>query len=178
MPLMNFHHNKFEWMPYSDSRIEEYILTDFFVNCNIWHKCHRLKFKARIIAPNASDEGLLFRWVSFGLFRQNILPSPQKLKDLHKIGLHGRTDEDWPKFCTKYIYIWKHKYNFIPLCEPVLPLDLATFLNYMTWFRFHGNPYLLLEEERSKQHHRRRPRQPYMRLQSCLDRTIISSNPI
>ncbi|MBA0870975.1 hypothetical protein Goshw_019613 [Gossypium schwendimanii] len=37
--------------------------------------------------------------------------------------------------------------------------ELATSLDYMDWFRHHEKPYLLLASERSRQHHRRRPRQ-------------------
>ncbi|MBA0777815.1 hypothetical protein Gotri_005788 [Gossypium trilobum] len=39
-------------------------------------------------------------------FRQNIPSSPKELKELHKIDLRRRTDKDWLKFYTKYIYIW------------------------------------------------------------------------
>ncbi|MBA0568380.1 hypothetical protein Golob_005879 [Gossypium lobatum] len=39
-------------------------------------------------------------------FRQNIPSSLKELKELHKIDLWRRTDKDWLKFHTKYIYIW------------------------------------------------------------------------
>ncbi|MBA0702639.1 hypothetical protein Goari_022459 [Gossypium aridum] len=62
----------------------------------------------------------------------------------------------------KYIYIWEHGYDFIPMCELILALELATSLKYMTWFRHHGKPYLLPEEQKTREHCRRSPRRTRM----------------
>ncbi|MBA0678017.1 hypothetical protein Goari_019384 [Gossypium aridum] len=73
----------------------------------------------------------------------------KELDELHKIDLRGRTDENWLKFYAKYIYIWEHK--------------------------LHGKPYLLPDEERSRQHHRRRPRRPYMNIRPGVNASLESS---
>ncbi|MBA0566796.1 hypothetical protein Golob_011580, partial [Gossypium lobatum] len=72
----------------------------------------------------------------------------------------------------------KHRYGFIPMHEPILPPDLTTSSAYMTWFKLYGKPYLLSEEERSRQRGCRRPRRPHMNLRlEYMSRVIISSNP-
>lgn len=95
-------------------------------------------------------------------FWQSILLSPQDIKELHKVDLWGRTDKSWTKCHDKYIYILEHRYDFIPLHEPILTLELTVSLDYITWFRHHNKSYLLLEEERTRQHRCRRPRRHRM----------------
>ncbi|MBA0749394.1 hypothetical protein Gogos_003330 [Gossypium gossypioides] len=73
--------------------------------------------------------------------------------------MRGRLDEYWATFRKKYIEFWQYRYDYLPKREPFLMSELATSLDYMDWFRHHGKPYLLLASERSRQHHRRRPRQ-------------------
>ncbi|MBA0725256.1 hypothetical protein Golax_021853, partial [Gossypium laxum] len=44
--------------------------------------------------------------------------------------------------------MWKNQYNNIPTGEPIIIPELACDPDYMPWFRIHGKPYLLSEEER------------------------------
>ncbi|PPR92685.1 hypothetical protein GOBAR_AA27986 [Gossypium barbadense] len=54
------------------------------------------------------------------------------LDDLHKINLRGRLEEDWPTFHKKYIEMWERRHN--------------------------DKLYLLSDSERSRKHHRWRPK--------------------
>ncbi|MBA0742089.1 hypothetical protein Gogos_015189 [Gossypium gossypioides] len=49
-----------------------------------------------------------------------------------------------------YIEMWENRYDNIPTCEPIIVLELACYLDYMSWFRIHGKPYLLSEKERRR----------------------------
>ncbi|MBA0571342.1 hypothetical protein Golob_004921, partial [Gossypium lobatum] len=60
--------------------------------------------------------------------------------------------------------------------KPIPPPDLVTSPNYMTWFRLHSKLYLLLEEERSRQYRRRRPRRPCMNPRSGVHASMESSS--
>ncbi|KAK5794526.1 hypothetical protein PVK06_035757 [Gossypium arboreum] len=58
--------------------------------------------------------------------------------------------------------IWHMKalvvvYGFIPNCEPIITRELTCNTEYMPWFIYHGKSYLLSEEARGRQHHKRRP---------------------
>ncbi|MBA0635098.1 hypothetical protein Godav_021880, partial [Gossypium davidsonii] len=44
-----------------------------------------------------------------------ILIRNKDLEELHKVDLWRRIDEDWAKFHEKYINIWEHRNNFIPI---------------------------------------------------------------
>ncbi|KAG8472799.1 hypothetical protein CXB51_034729 [Gossypium anomalum] len=85
------------------------------------------------------------------------LPS-QELDDLYNIDLRGRLEEDWPTFHKKYIEMWERRYDFLPMCEPFLILELATSPDYMDWFNYNDKSYLLPDSERNRQRRRRRPR--------------------
>ncbi|MBA0695985.1 hypothetical protein Goari_002575, partial [Gossypium aridum] len=61
-----------------------------------------------------------------GILMQTIPPSPVDLEELHKVNLWGKTDKDWAKFHEKYINIWEHRYEIIPMPNLVLALELAT----------------------------------------------------
>ncbi|KAH1064508.1 hypothetical protein J1N35_029495 [Gossypium stocksii] len=82
-------------------------------------------------------------------FRQSILVKSQELDDLHPIHLQGRTDENWPIFYVKYINMWNNRYEFLPIHEAIVTLELAYNLDYMQYFRVYCKPYLLGEEVRS-----------------------------
>ncbi|KAK8361683.1 hypothetical protein V6Z12_A03G054300 [Gossypium hirsutum] len=47
--------------------------------------------------------------------------------------------------------MWEDRYDYIPTREPIIVPELACVPEYMPWFRIHGKPYLLLEEERQRQ---------------------------
>ncbi|MBA0772095.1 hypothetical protein Gotri_007532, partial [Gossypium trilobum] len=72
------------------------------------------------------------------------------LDDGHKIDLR-RSDMHWPLFHSKYIEMWENQYDNIPIHEPNIILELACDPDYIPWFRIHGKPYLLSEEERRRQ---------------------------
>ncbi|KAH1055540.1 hypothetical protein J1N35_033605 [Gossypium stocksii] len=52
---------------------------------------------------------------------------------------------------SDYIEMWENRYDYIPTREPIIVSELACVPEYMPWFRIHGKPYLLLEEERRRQ---------------------------
>ncbi|PPR84873.1 hypothetical protein GOBAR_AA35841 [Gossypium barbadense] len=52
---------------------------------------------------------------------------------------------------SHYIQMWEDRYDYIPTWEPVIVPELACVPEYMPWFRIHGKPYLLSEEERQRQ---------------------------
>lgn len=54
--------------------------------------------------------------------------------------------------------MWNNRYEFLPTREAIVAPELACNLKYKQWFRVYGKPYLLGEEERSRQPHTRRPR--------------------
>ncbi|MBA0725152.1 hypothetical protein Golax_021757, partial [Gossypium laxum] len=92
---------------------------------------------------------------------------PKTSKHCTMVDLQWRTDEDWPKFHNECINIWEHRYNFILIRKPIITRELTTTLKYMSWFRHHDKPYLLLKEERGRQ----------SRTRKCRDGIIINSNP-
>ncbi|KAH1096956.1 hypothetical protein J1N35_013877 [Gossypium stocksii] len=47
--------------------------------------------------------------------------------------------------------MWENRYDYIPTREPIIVPELACVPEYMPWFRIHGKPYLLSEEERRRQ---------------------------
>ncbi|KAK8295749.1 hypothetical protein V6Z11_D05G079300 [Gossypium hirsutum] len=47
--------------------------------------------------------------------------------------------------------MWEDRYDYIPTRESIIVPELACVPEYMPWFRIHGKPYLLSEEERQGQ---------------------------
>ncbi|KAG8481464.1 hypothetical protein CXB51_026217 [Gossypium anomalum] len=72
------------------------------------------------------------------------------LDDHYKIDLR-QLHTDWPRFWSHYIQMWEDRYDYIPTREPIIVPELACVPEYMPWFRIHGKPYLLSEEERQRQ---------------------------
>ncbi|MBA0792397.1 hypothetical protein Gohar_016897 [Gossypium harknessii] len=68
--------------------------------------------------------------------------APQDLDDLHHIDLRERTDENWSMFHAQYINIWNNRYDFLPTREAIVVPELTCILQYISWFRIHGKPYL------------------------------------
>ncbi|KAG8473493.1 hypothetical protein CXB51_035656 [Gossypium anomalum] len=62
------------------------------------------------------------------------------LDDEHKMDLR-QLHTDWPRLHSAYIEMW----------EPIIVPELACVPKYKSWFRIHGKPYLLFEEERRRQ---------------------------
>ncbi|MBA0875602.1 hypothetical protein Goshw_024925 [Gossypium schwendimanii] len=79
--------------------------------------------------------------------RQPIPVTLEVLDDEHKIDLR-QSNTNWPVFFLEYIKNWENQYDHIPTREPIIVLELACVLNYISWFRIHGKPYLLSEEQR------------------------------
>ncbi|MBA0879062.1 hypothetical protein Goshw_019670, partial [Gossypium schwendimanii] len=50
----------------------------------------------------------------------------------------------------EHIEMWKNRYDHLPTREPIIVPELVCVLDYMPWFRIHGKPYLLSEEERRR----------------------------
>ncbi|MBA0810966.1 hypothetical protein Gohar_002907 [Gossypium harknessii] len=99
------------WMLYSDPRIQECIPTEFFINHNIWH------VKVSLIV-----------FVMVEMHESNRV----MLNKLHKIDLRGRTGEDCYKFMPNISIFGNIGMIFIPMCEPIVQLNLATSSDYMT----------------------------------------------
>ncbi|KAH1063944.1 hypothetical protein J1N35_028931 [Gossypium stocksii] len=135
---------QFQWTPYEDSAIRAVILDEFFQNPNIWH-VKVLMVTYAIMEMHQSNRVLR----QFG-FRQLILVAPEKLDDEHKTDLQ-QLNTDWPRYWSDYIKMWENRYDYIPTREPIIVPELTCVLEYMPWFRIHGMPYLLSEEERRRQ---------------------------
>ncbi|MBA0855841.1 hypothetical protein Goshw_019904 [Gossypium schwendimanii] len=90
-------------------------------------------------------------------FKQLIPVALQGLDDLYHIDLWGRMDKNWLVFHAQYINMWNNRYEFLPTREVIIAPELACDSKYMQWFRVYGKPYLLGEEEMSRQPHTRRP---------------------
>ncbi|MBA0805297.1 hypothetical protein Gohar_004821 [Gossypium harknessii] len=75
--------------------------------------------------------------------------APEVLDKEHKINLR-RLNTYWLVFHAKYMKIWENQYDNIPTDEPIIVSELACDPNYMSWFRIHGKPYLLLKEKRRR----------------------------
>ncbi|KAG8503497.1 hypothetical protein CXB51_001479 [Gossypium anomalum] len=116
------------------------ILDEFFQNLNIWHVNVPLVNYA-IIEMHQTDRVLQ----QFG-FRQPIPEEPEVLDDQHRIDLR-QTNMNWLLFWSEYIEIWENRYDHISNREPIIILELACTPDYMPWFRIHGKPYLLSEEQ-------------------------------
>ncbi|MBA0668198.1 hypothetical protein Goklo_001144, partial [Gossypium klotzschianum] len=95
---------------------------------------------------------------AFG-WTQQIPPLLQDLKELHKVGMHGKNDENWQELHKEYIEAWDHRMNFLPICEPFFLADTVACLEYLPWFRLASKLYLLLLKARSKKKQRRLPQQ-------------------
>ncbi|KAK8309917.1 hypothetical protein V6Z12_D02G154100 [Gossypium hirsutum] len=67
-------------------------------------------------------------------------------------------DENWLVFLAQYINMWNNRYEFLPTREVIIAPELTCDPKYMQWFKVYGKPYLLGEEERSRQPHTRRLR--------------------
>ncbi|MFQ6652506.1 hypothetical protein Gotur_024332 [Gossypium turneri] len=65
----------------------------------------------------------------------------------HKVDL-WQLNTDWPRYWSEYMKMWEDRYEYIPTWEPIIVLELAWVLKYMSWFRIHGKTYLLTPEER------------------------------
>ncbi|MBA0878701.1 hypothetical protein Goshw_010467 [Gossypium schwendimanii] len=47
--------------------------------------------------------------------------------------------------------MWEDRYDYIPIQELIISPELAYVPEYMSWFKIHGKPYLLAEQERQRQ---------------------------
>ncbi|KAK5784982.1 hypothetical protein PVK06_039523 [Gossypium arboreum] len=82
--------------------------------------------------------------------RQPTSVAPKVVDDKHKVDLR-QLHTDWSRFWLHYIEMWENQYNYIPTRKPIIVPELAYVPEYMPWFRIHGKPYLLSEEERRRQ---------------------------
>ncbi|MFQ6670405.1 hypothetical protein Gotur_035337, partial [Gossypium turneri] len=85
------------------------------------------------------------------------------------------------QFWSHYIQMWKDRYDYIPTREPIIVPELACVPKYMPWFRIHGKPYLLSEEERQRQlrfqMERRGPLNPRRRDDDAGPSTVPTQSP-
>ncbi|KAG8473023.1 hypothetical protein CXB51_034913 [Gossypium anomalum] len=137
--------------PYDDLAIRAVILDEYVQNLNAWH-VKVLLLNYATIEMHQSD--IVLR--QFG-FRQPIPVAPEVFDEEHKVDLR-LLNMDWPRYWSGYIEMWENRYDYIPTREPIIIPDLACIPEYMPWFRIHGKPYLLSEEERRRQIHVQRER--------------------
>ncbi|MBA0717382.1 hypothetical protein Golax_005210 [Gossypium laxum] len=81
-------------------------------------------------------------------YRQRIPPPPRDMKELHKVDMWGKNDEDWAE---KHIQAWDHRMKSIPVREPFLSANTVTTNDYLAWFRVVGKSYLLPSMAMSRQ---------------------------
>ncbi|KAG8489806.1 hypothetical protein CXB51_017888 [Gossypium anomalum] len=134
----------FQWTPYEDPVIWAVIPNEFLQNPNAWHVKVALVNYATV-EMHQSDRVLR----QFG-FRQPIPVAPEVFDDEHTVDLR-QLHTDWPRYWSHYIEIWENRYDYIPTQEPIIISELACVPEYMPWFRIHGKPYLLSEDERRRQ---------------------------
>ncbi|KAG8487087.1 hypothetical protein CXB51_020639 [Gossypium anomalum] len=75
---------------------------------------------------------------------------PLVFDEEHKVDLR-LLNMDCPRYWSGYIDMWENRYDYIPTREPIIVPELACVPEYMPWFRIHGKPYLLSEEQRRRQ---------------------------
>ncbi|KAG8487026.1 hypothetical protein CXB51_020704 [Gossypium anomalum] len=109
-------------------------------------------------------------------FQQPILEEPEVLDEQHKIDLR-LTNTNWSLFWPEYIEIWENWYDYILDREPIIIPELACTPDYMPWFRIHGKPYLLSEEQRRRQIRVKRERRSPLNLRRRDDSTGLSTAP-
>ncbi|KAH1057165.1 hypothetical protein J1N35_035230 [Gossypium stocksii] len=123
-----------------DPTIRVVIPDEYFQNPNTWH-VKVLLVNYATVEMHQSDRVLRqFR------FRQLIPVAPEVFNNEHKVDLR-QLNTDWPRYWSYYIEMWENRYDYIPTREPIIVPELACVLEYMPWFRIHGKPYLLSEEE-------------------------------
>ncbi|KAK5836267.1 hypothetical protein PVK06_012041 [Gossypium arboreum] len=138
----------------SSSRPPIYILTHneavipdkFFQNPNIWH------VKVPLVNYATVEIHQLDIVLQQFEFRKSIPVAPEVLNDEHKADLR-QMNTDWMRYWSEYIEIWENQYDYLPTRELIIVPELAYVPEYMPWFRIHGKPYLLLEEERRQEIH-------------------------
>ncbi|KAH1046843.1 hypothetical protein J1N35_037627 [Gossypium stocksii] len=80
---------EFEWMPYADSDIISCISTEALDNRGMWDTKVSLIVYAMVEMQESNQVIQQFGW------RKQIPLPPQDLKELHKVGMRGKNDEDW-----------------------------------------------------------------------------------
>ncbi|KAK5825885.1 hypothetical protein PVK06_020761 [Gossypium arboreum] len=148
----------FQWTPCDDLAIRVVIPDGFFQNLNIWHVKVPLVNYATV-EMHQTDRVLR----QFG-FRQPIPVTLEVLDNEHKINLR-QSNLNWPVLFLKYIEIWKNQYDYIPIREPVIVLEI------------HGKPYFLSEEQRRLQIRVERELQGPLNLRRRVDSTGLSIAP-
>ncbi|KAH1130787.1 hypothetical protein J1N35_002165 [Gossypium stocksii] len=128
---------EFEWTPYNDPAIQAVISDKYFQNLNAWHVKVPLLSYAKVEIHQSDRVLSQFR------FRQLIPVAPEVFNDETKL-TYGNC-----------IRIGRDTGHTISKCGKI---ELAYVPEYMPWFRIHGKPYLLSDEERRRQIHAQRER--------------------
>ncbi|KAK5832845.1 hypothetical protein PVK06_016648 [Gossypium arboreum] len=132
---------QFQWTPYEDPEIRAEIPDEFFQNPNIWH------VKVLLVNYAIVEMHQLDRVLRQFRFQQPIPVESKVLDDEHKVDLR-LLNTDLPRHWSEYMKMWENQYDYIPTREPIVVPELACVSEYMPWFRIHGKPYLLSEEEK------------------------------
>ncbi|MBA0694243.1 hypothetical protein Goari_004559 [Gossypium aridum] len=84
-------------------------------------------------------------------WRQQIPPPPRDLKELYKVDMQGKDNNNWTVWHGEYIDAWDRKIQFLLVCEPFFSADTLAADDYLALFRAIGKLYLLPPEEKSSQ---------------------------
>ncbi|PPD97633.1 hypothetical protein GOBAR_DD05340 [Gossypium barbadense] len=82
-------------------------------------------------------------------WRQRISPPLPDLKELHKVDMWGKDNNDWAVRHGVHIEAWDCRMQSLPICESFFPADTVAVDDYLAWFRVVGKLYLLPLEARS-----------------------------
>ncbi|MBA0633813.1 hypothetical protein Godav_029675 [Gossypium davidsonii] len=85
-------------------------------------------------------------------FQQPIPVALKVFDDEHKINFQ-QLNMNWLVLWLEYIEMWENRYDHIPARELIIVPELACTPDYISWFRIHGKPYLLSEEQMCQQIH-------------------------
>ncbi|KAG8481755.1 hypothetical protein CXB51_026613 [Gossypium anomalum] len=154
----------------NDQAIRAVIPDEYFQNPNAWYVNVPLVNYATV-EMHQSDRVLR----QFG-FRQLIPVAPEVFDEEHKVDLR-LLNMDWPRYWSGYIEMWENRYDYIPTRESIIVPELACVPEYMPWFRIHGKPYLLSEEQRRRQIRVQRERRGPLNLRRRDDDAGPSTTP-
>lgn len=111
-------------------------------------------------------------------WRQQILPSSQDMKELHKVDMRGKDNTDWLVWHKEHIEVWDRRMQSIPIREQFFSMDTAATDDYLAWFRTTDKLYMLSPEERSWQIRVKRSRRMPEHTRKGYDYTTSSSSAL
>ncbi|KAG8489223.1 hypothetical protein CXB51_017296 [Gossypium anomalum] len=62
------------------------------------------------------------------------------LKELHKVDMRRKNNEDWREMHKEYIEAWDDRMDFLPIHKPFFLADTKACLEYLSWFKVTSKP--------------------------------------